>query len=44
MSIQKRIKKDSQSDLGVTDEVIVTETFLNISKFHFLMLPTVGLF
>ena len=35
MSIQKRMEKDSQSDLGVTDKGIVTETFLKISKFLF---------
>ena len=33
--IQKRIKKDSQSALGVTVEGISTETFLKIRKFYF---------
>ena len=38
MSIQKRIKTDSQSDLGVTDKGIVTKTFLKISKFLFFFI------
>ena len=36
--IQKRIKKDSQSALGVTVEGISTETFLKIRKFYFFLI------